>query len=213
MVFSNKSDKNIILYVIAVTGVIGFIAGIAFDNHILRMITKPLPVLVLLFLLKPDTLFKKLIFTGFILSLIGDILLETGENLFVYGLSAFLTAHIFYISAFLRRKQSRAIIPAIFLVIFGGWYYGFLFPGLGEMRLPVLIYILVILTMVWSSFTQYKYNGYSKYATTGALFFMFSDSLIAYTKFHSPIPFSRYIIILTYWIAQYLIYLSTEKSD
>ena len=209
---NNTKPLSILFTALFFLGIAGFIAGVAVDNHILRMISKPVPVLVLLLSLKPDTKYKKLIFGGFIFSLLGDILLETAENLFVFGLLSFLIAHIFYITAFLNRRNSKSLITAILLLSFGAGYYYFLFPGLGKMAVPVFIYIVVILTMTWSAFSQYSFNDYSKYAAIGAVFFVFSDSLIAFTKFHSPLPFSRYAIILTYWLAQYLIFYSAKEN-
>jgi uncharacterized membrane protein YhhN len=200
------------LFALALTGVAGFLTGIAIDDYTLRMITKPLPVLSLLFLLKPDSKFRKLIYIGFLFSLAGDILLETADSLFVFGLGSFLVAHIFYIMAFWKRKTVNAAGTAFLLFIFGSGYYYFLFPDLQQMAIPVLVYIIVILIMVWSSFAQRKYDRHARFAAWGALFFMFSDSLIAYTKFHAPVEYSRYVIIITYWLAQYLIFYSALKE-
>jgi uncharacterized membrane protein YhhN len=209
----NRKDKlqNLFL-VIALTGIAGFLSGVAFDNHTLRMITKPLPVLSLLLMFKPDTKFKKLIFTGFTFSLFGDILLETSEQLFVFGLISFLIAHVFYTIGFLKRKTSNEVFAFIILFIFGFGYYCFLYDGLEKMVIPVLAYFVVILIMVWSAFAQRTFNSYSHYATWGALLFMFSDSIIAFTKFYEPFKYSRYVIILSYWIAQYFIFLSTSTD-
>ena len=211
---TKRKSFSSILYGVAILGVLGFLYGVATDNHLVRMISKPLPVAVLLVLLKPDTRFKRLIYLGFLFSLVGDILLETADSLFVFGLVSFLTAHVFYISAFLKRKKDNALITAGVLVLFGGIYYWFLHPGLGEMAIPVLVYIAVILTMVWSSFAQRNHDAYAGYAVAGALFFMLSDSLIAYTKFYASLEYSRYVIILTYWLAQYLIFFTAmhEKT-
>jgi uncharacterized membrane protein YhhN len=209
---ANTGKYSFWFLILAMMGVVGFLTGVAINDHILRMIFKPLPVLALLFLLKSDTKFKKLIYSGFIFSLAGDILLETADNLFVFGLLSFLVAHIFYIIAFLKRKTVNAIGAAVLLFIFGSGYYYFLFPGLEKMAIPVLVYIIVILVMVWSSFAQRKFDRYARFATWGALFFLFSDGLIAYTRFHEPVEYSRYVIILTYWMAQYLIFFSASKE-
>ncbi len=209
----NQNLKSWILHLLFMAGVVGFLLGINLDIHWLRMVSKPLPVVSLLFMIQPDTSYKKRIFLGFVFSLMGDILLESSAGLFVFGLLSFLVAHLFYISAFVKRKTSNAILPAIVLLLFAGGYYYFLYPGLGEMSIPVLIYIVVITIMVWSAFAQRTYNEFAKFASWGALFFLFSDSLIAYTKFHASIDYSRYLIILTYWLAQYLIYYSTKNES
>jgi len=201
-----------IFYGLALAGVAGFLTGIATDHHWIRMISKPLPVLSLLFLLPSNTPFRKKIFAGLSFSLLGDVLLETTDQLFVFGLLSFLVAHLFYIMAFYKRKTVNAYGIAVFLLLFGMSYYLFLFSKLGEMALPVLVYLIVILFMVWSSFSQRQFDRNAKFAAWGALFFMFSDSLIAYTKFYEPVEYSRYVIILTYWLAQYLIFLTAIKE-
>ena len=77
------------------------------------------------------------------------------------------------------------------------------------MKLPVLVYIIVITTMLWRAFVQRKNNKYCRFAFYGALFFTFSDTLIAVYRFYNHFSYDRELTILTYWIAQYLIFQST----
>ncbi len=202
--------KNRIFHIIFFGGVMLFLTGIFIEDHNLRMAGKPLPVIALLFMLKPDTPFRKNIFIAFVFSLIGDVLLEMSAGFFVFGLLSFLAAHLFFIMAFFRRKIEKAFFPAIMLSAFSAIYYLFLYPYLGDMAVPVFIYISVITFMVWCAAAQRKFNSLAKYATLGALFFMLSDSLLAFTKFYHPISYSGYFTILTYWTAQYLIFYSTQ---
>ena len=142
----------------------------------------------------------------------GDILLEASPNFFAFGLVAFLIAQINYIIAFLRRDKSLSLVTAALLLIFGTGLYWFLYPNLNEMAIPVLLYISVILTMVWRAFAQRKFNKFAIYALVGSLFFVFSDSLIALNKFYATLPYSRGVIMITYWTAQFLIFNSVLKS-
>ena len=71
---------------------------------------KPLPIA--LFVLVAATaatpvspLYRALILAGLLFSMIGDILLASGETRFVPGLVAFLIAHLFYAGAFLTQRQ------------------------------------------------------------------------------------------------------------
>ena len=142
----------------------------------------------------------------------GDILLEASPNFFAFGLVAFLIAQINYIIAFLRRDKSLSLVTAALLLIFGTGLYWFLYPNLNEMAITVLLYISVILTMVWRAFAQRKFNKFAIYALVGSLFFVFSDSLIALNKFYATLPYSRGVIMITYWTAQFLIFNSVLKS-
>jgi len=68
----------------------------------LRLITKPIPLLAFLVLLRRDTSYKRFIFAGLLFSLLGDVLLEVSSDFFIYGLLAFLMVHIMYVVAFTK---------------------------------------------------------------------------------------------------------------
>jgi uncharacterized membrane protein YhhN len=197
---------------IAILAIIIYLWALASNNLLIRIFSKPLPVLILAILLDKKNRYQKLIFVGFIFSFIGDILLELPFDLFMFGLLAFLLAHISYILAFLSRNKNTEFFSLFLLLIIGGCIYYFIFPNLGKMSVAVAIYILVILTMVWRSYAQRKYDKYAITAFLGALFFLFSDSNIAIDKFCCAYSLSNWIIIITYWIAQYLIFYSADKT-
>ncbi len=191
---------------VAVIAIVIFFIGLYFDNYIMRMVVKPIPLLVLISLIKPNTHYRKFIFIGLIFSVIGDMLLEASPGFFVFGLVAFLLAHVNYIIAFIKRSKQLSLIIVIALLLYGAGLYWVLFPTLGNMAIPVLLYLLVILTMVWRAFAQRKFNTLAIYALVGSLFFVFSDSLIALNKFYAVLPYSRGVIMTTYWTAQFLIF-------
>ncbi len=204
--------RNSIL-ILAALAVVLFFIGYITDNYVLRMIAKPIPLLVFLTLLKPVTAYRKLIFTGLSFSIAGDILLESSPDMFIFGLLAFLTAQIAYIIAFTKRSHQTPIIPAIILLVFGAGIYRVLYPGLHDMAIPVLVYLLVIITMAWRAIAQGKFDKYAIYAVIGSFFFVFSDSLIALDKFYMVVPYSRWMIMLSYWTAQSLIFYSAYRSS
>lgn len=203
-------QKSILL--IGLIAVVLFFIGLYTDNYALRMAAKPIPLLALIVLLKPDSKFKQFIFFGLIFSLFGDVLIESSSDMFVFGLLAFLIGHIAYIIAFSRRNRQGFLFPLVFILAFGVGFYWFLYPGLNEMAIPVLLYILVILMMVWRAIAQRKFNKYAIFAVVGSLFFTFSDSIIAINKFHTAVPYARWIIMFSYWTAQSLIFYSAYKS-
>ncbi len=191
---------------VAIIAIAIFFVGLYLDNYVMRMIVKPIPLFVLISLIKPNTHYRKFIFIGLIFSVIGDLLLEASPNFFVFGLVSFLLAHVNYIVAFIKRSKQPSLIIVIILLLYGAGLYWVLFPNLGSMAIPVLVYLLVILTMVWRAFAQRKFNVFAIYALVGSLFFVFSDSLIALNKFYTVLPYSRGVIMTTYWIAQFLIF-------
>lgn len=189
-----------------------------------RYITKPsiLIALILFFWTQSTALQKPIrILTVFALlfSLLGDVLLmfdDLSANYFMMGLIAFLMAHLFYILLFLkyRDKNRKPIWFGLLLIVYGiGMFYG-LKDGLGEMLVPVIIYMMVILVMVFTAFWRTKTVGKWSYVLVffGALFFMISDSLLAINKFHTALPLSNVSIMLTYALAQYFIVFGILKA-
>lgn len=191
------------------------------DNGYIAYFIKPCIVLSLLVILCLDTKLKgrfhKRVFTGLIFALAGDVLLmfaTHNESYFLYGLVAFLLCHIYYTSAFyldfksapeLDKKGARIAIVLCAILAIG--YYFFLRPHLGAMKLPVMIYVLVIsMMMMMASFRNQRVNPESfKLILFGAMLFLLSDSILAYNKFVQPIDHAGNWIMATYMIAQYLI--------
>jgi len=204
--------KQKLLALLAILAIGLYFFGQYSGNYLLRLIVKPVPVVVFLILLPRDSKYRKYIFFGLLFSVIGDMLLEWSPNFFVFGLVAFLTGHIAYILAFFTRSKKMLGIPLILLASYGIGIYWTLSPNLGEMAIPVLAYIIVILIMAWRAFAQSKFNRYAIFAVIGALLFVLSDSLIAIDKFHTSIPFARYFIMTLYWGAQSLIFYSAYKD-
>lgn len=128
----------------------------------------------------------------------GDILLEIG--FFVPGLVSFLIAQLLYGNLFLKHHLSWDNRPAISLAIIGfSTVMGMLmWRFAGEMRIPVLAYLAVIMFMGLSANTS-QIRG----VTLGAAVFIFSDSIIAINRFVLPIPASDWLIMVSYYLAQY----------
>ena len=132
----------------------------------------------------------------------------------MYGLVAFLTCHIFYISAFyldfrsaqeLDKKGAR--IAIVLCALFSITFYFYLRPHLGGMKLPVMIYTFVIsMMMMMAAFRNQRVNALSfNLILVGALCFLLSDSILAYNKFVKGFDFAGVLIMATYMAAQYLI--------
>lgn len=221
MLTSTEKTFSILFFmIVALELICGSVESLATFHYI----TKPsILIALILFFWKQSTALHKSIrlmtLLALVFSLLGDVLLifvDQSPNYFMMGLIAFLIAHIFYITVFLkhRDKNKQPVWFGLLLIIYGiGMFYG-LKDGLGEMLIPVLIYMLVILTMAITAFWRNNSVGKWSYVLVffGALFFMMSDSLLAINKFHTALPLSNVSIMLTYALAQFLIVFGILKA-
>lgn len=150
----------------------------------------------------------KLLCAGFILSAMGDISLTfEGEKFFIGGLVSFLLAHVVYIFTFANGSvwsMDKAWLLGI-LAVFGVVMVVLLNPHLGKMKLPVYVYISVILTMDTMAVLR---GGDNWLLIAGALTFTVSDTILALDKFRKKIPGDKYYVMTTYYAGQAMICLA-----
>lgn len=211
-----KKKYWLLLYVFVLAG---YITGMQMHLETVQYICKPLIMLVLLgyFATGVKSLFAGLsrwVFAAIIFSMAGDTLLlfqAKDPQFFLLGLSAFLLAHIFYILFFngIRIKEAIPFKPYTLLIV-AVYYTGLiaiLYPGLKEMKVPVLVYGVVISTMfllaIHMLFIKQKKAG--QWMMSGALFFVLSDSILAIDKFYEHFDAAGILIMLTYGAAQLFI--------
>jgi uncharacterized membrane protein YhhN len=129
---------------------------------------------------------------------------------FMLGLAAFLIAHIFY-CVFLFRiwQMNRLRIHSIFLMGVAAFYAGLLlllWPHLGDLKIPVLVYGAAISTMLLLALhTVLLRRSAARLLMPGAVLFVLSDSVLAINRFMQPIPMAGIIIMTTYGLAQLLL--------
>jgi uncharacterized membrane protein YhhN len=173
-------------------------------------------MLLLAFSTTTGTPGRTFMLTALFFSWMGDIFLMLYDPkglYFIIGLVCFLTTHIFYIIYFLRIRSAavsllkKQFLLALLVLVYGIALVWVLFPHLGQMVLPVVVYATVICTMLLCSL--HVYNKVNKPANDmfvfGALMFVLSDSLLAINKFLEPLPYAGISIMLTYCAAQYFI--------
>lgn len=174
---------------------------------------------------------KKWLLFAILFSWIGDCILlfaDKGELFFIFGLVVFLIAHILFIRLFFRQtrtdrrtvssktkiksKNKHSKNPLFWIGFIGIIAYlvcmlVFLFPTLGKLKFPVGIYAMTIsIMLVMALKGAFNWVNNSKYLVlVGAIFFVTSDSILAFNKFHAPIPLATFWIMLTYLIAQFCI--------
>jgi len=173
-----------------------------------RTVLKAIPVSTLMVLVLRDMRgFARICLIGALLgSVCGDILLDLPyANLFIFGLVAFLVAHLFYTVLFFWYAKSPdgfAKVMMAGLVLFAGvmiWIFRGIAPALYG---PVVLYIVVIITM---SICALLVPAENRLLFWGALLFIASDVVLALNKFLVAVPYGRVINISLYFIAQFMI--------
>jgi uncharacterized membrane protein YhhN len=193
------------------------LAAILLKNDALRMFTKPLlmPLLALtIFGYAPKSVSRTLFIGALLFSFSGDLLLmfeHINPLYFIFGLVSFLLAHILYILFFMgiRRNAPAAPRPHLLTIatvlVYGISLLVILWPGLGDLKIPVAVYATVICTMLLSAVAVYPllHSIPAMYFLAGALLFVASDSILAFNKFYQPFSWAALLIMLTYIAAQY----------
>ncbi|WP_327637761.1 lysoplasmalogenase [Kribbella sp. NBC_00482] len=130
-------------------------------------------------------------------SLAGDFLLQIDQLL--PGMLAFGVAHVCYAVLFARRARRRSLaVLAAYGVVWAGALV-MLWPGLGDNRIPVVVYsLLVTATAVTSG-----WNGWQ--AGLGGALFLISDGLIGAGLAEHDFAARDYLVMATYCVAQYLL--------
>lgn len=148
---------------------------------------------------------------GLLFSLAGDIFLMLPRDHFIAGLVSFLLAHLCYIGAFGAQVSWPYLswwgLP---VVGFAFGIYRLLAPHLGKMQLPVLVYMMVISLMAWLALTLFvqQQTTWALWAASGAVLFVISDSTLALNRFRQRFWSAQFIVLGTYYLAQWLIALS-----
>ncbi|MBN7814132.1 lysoplasmalogenase [Algoriphagus pacificus] len=188
----------------------------------LRYFSKPLIIIGLLIyffqITKPiaSTLLTKSILGALVFSWIGDVLL-LWPNLFAYGLGAFLLAHICYIIGFKVAQKNPGEIGQInfiksFLLslpffILAAFVYYLIQPNLGVLKIPVIIYVITIVSMVNTARERFGKCQNSSFwqVMIGATLFFISDGVLAIDRFYMEFPEAGILIMGTYAVGQLLI--------
>ena len=151
-------------------------------------------------------------------SFLGDVLM-TYNNLFILGMVAFMTTHVFNILMFnkingLGQVKSKKFMGFLVLLgVFCCFIFIQLKGAMGSLIYPVLVYMVLICT---AALMAIHAGGNTRGALIskifwfpGMLFFISSDTILAFNKFdwsiHHPIKNIGLVTMLTYGIAQLLL--------
>lgn len=75
----------------------------------------------------------------------------------------------------------------------------------GVIRIGVGIYACLICGMMVTALMQR-----SSLFAVGAILFVFSDFILAWHKFVEPVPYRRYLVMVTYYLAQWLLFVRSS---
>ncbi len=175
-----RIPQKIILAAFAVAATANVIAG-GTGSHAADVLTKPLlmPLLALLvWSASPAPRDRRLFVAGQLLAAAGDIaLIGTSTTWFLAGMALFLGCHCCYIATFVRggaiaRLARRPLIPIGYAVVMLA-ALGWLWSGLGGLRIPIAGYALALTVMAATS------AAYGWRIGAGGALFLVSDMLIA----------------------------------
>lgn len=142
---------------------------------------------------------------GLLLSSCGDFLLDYNQqDWFIFGLAAFFIAHLCYLislkpfnNVYIADKKPLILITYIG---FGVLMFMLFINGLGELFIPVLAYMVVLLLMALATVFSHRSN---LWLVLGGISFVLSDSLIGFDKFNSAIVQNQLWVMATYYFAQF----------
>lgn len=181
-----------------------------------RLYTKPLlmPLLILFYLAKVNVV-NYLIISALLCGFVGDIFLMLSKKEFnvLMGIGAFLLGHLFYISIFLHTSSMLRDVPYLFFlsiipyIILELYLFKKLFPSMKTMKLASFIYMSVIFLMSFTSLTRVWSISFIPFLFPfiGSLFFIFSDTVLAFDLFIHHNKHNNVIVMSTYIIAQLFI--------
>lgn len=224
-----KQDRrNVFIIPFVITAIVN-LAGDFTGVAILSDISKPLliPFLGGYYMAGKSIYRSKPLLIALFACWVGDVSLMfvgLNSNWFMIGLLSFLIGHIFYIVTYRQHRgestDHELLVPqkirySIPVVLAGTGLVVILFPVLGGLQFPVMIYALALIVMVMNAIFRYGRTSSRSFWMTliGSVFFMISDAILAINKFLGAIEMGGVYIMLTYITAQFLIVEGLRSHD
>lgn len=142
-------------------------------------------------------------------------------NNFILQMSFFAFAHVFMIWFFTQRYFRKVEMDGKLTDKAKGYMATILFCSIallsfifmkvvpaaepGVIRIGVGIYACLICGMMVTALMQR-----SSLFAVGAILFVFSDFILAWHKFVEPVPYRRYLVMVTYYLAQWLLFVRSS---
>jgi len=138
---------------------------------------------------------------------LGDVFL-LAEDRFIFGLGSFLIMQLLYVICFLIGHNfhgKREWFYAALLLATTAAVNFMLWPHVGDLRIPVIVYTLAIGLMSYVAYSRDLLSKGYMSIWIGTVFFLVSDSLLAINLFNGPIAMGGILVMSTYIIAQFMI--------
>jgi len=176
--------------------------GILSSLFILAVVIQPHPIAT----------YYRFLLAGLLFCLVGDVCLALPQKkAFLVGLASFLLGHILYILAFAAVAEAGlwALAGLLCTLVVSVTVYLRLSPHLGSMKLPVLLYVLVITVMLAGAWAVLGEPGLDRSGRVmifaGALLFYVSDVFVARNRFVKKEFFNRLVGLPLYYAGQFLL--------
>lgn len=140
---------------------------------------------------------------------------------FILQMSFFAFAHVFMIWFFIQRYFRKVEMDGKLTDKAKGYIATILFCSIalltfifmkvvpaadpGVIRIGVGVYACLICGMMVTALMQR-----SSLFAVGAILFVFSDFIIAWHKFIEPVPYRKYLVMVTYYLAQWLLFVRSS---
>ena len=153
-------------------------------------------------------------------SAIGDYMGTCGN--FIGQMGFFALAHVWIITYFIKRyitkiepdrkltNKAKGYVAMVFLLAITLLCIVFakVLPGApaGIEKIGASCYAVIICTMLTLGLLQRS----SLYAL-GAVIFVFSDFILAWNRFVEPVPYRNYLVLVSYYLAQWLLFVRSTR--
>ena len=203
---------------------------LALEHNSYRYYTKPflLPVLLLTIfghsVGQNHPVSKKLLFVALVAGTAGDVFLLRSDKFpqyFTYGIAAFLLMQLVYCIYFFRMqslKKDFLLIQGFVALLMAGYSFtlvGSLYKYLGDLRIPVIIYAVVISLMFFAATNIFHSKRANKLAVNffipGAGMLVLSDSILALNKFYLKDDLFNVSVMVTYVLGQLFLAIGFTK--
>lgn len=191
----------------------------------LHYLTKPTATALLIIMVLGNASTKTYglpIAVGLSFAFAGDFFLMLPGNYFLWGLVCFLLTHCAYIYALTRdaRVAARWPIFAGFAIVALAMVAGLWGAVPAAMRPPVALYAAALAFMAAQAMSRPSQmpqgtmvRAAARLAAIGGVFFLISDTFLAYGRFRWNIPGQPLWVLGTYYIAQWLFARSACATD
>jgi len=204
--------KLIFLIILDIVSIV-YLVSLFFKRRLFQDILKGclMPLVLAVYILGAEKILWQIVLALF-LGWAGDVLLLKGSEFrfFLSGLVSFLLGHIFYIVAMLEFARPFNITVLVISIAaaacLGVLIFKFVRPS-AEMKIPVIAYEITIMTMAIFAVQLFLAQGssFGVLVLSGSLFFLVSDTYLAYDTFRKGPKYAAFIIMITYITAQLLI--------